>query len=164
MIFTRKIFLNQTQTTNSHSFTPFLQRKILGAPMPGRLRIEHSMNFSNVHKFWEMAHTHTHTKQDSNFCNNFWAQSLKLLNIFDTYSTFKHGSKTSYQVTKLFVDTIDLQGRVPRSLICRYQHDTTKDVQKGIYVIDYRHLFSNIIQGFATDDLLHITSKYTILL
>jgi len=28
-----------------------------------------------------------------------------------------------------------------------------KDFQKGIYVLDYGHVLSNIVQGFATDDL-----------
>jgi len=34
-----------------------------------------------------------------------------------------------------------------------YQYNKMKDVQKGIYILDYRHLFSIIFQGFATDDL-----------
>ena len=50
------------------------------------------------------------------------------------------------------MDTI-FRDVMPRSMIHKYQHNKMKYVQKGIYVIDYKHLFSNVIQGFATDDL-----------
>jgi len=52
----------------------------------------------------------------------------------------------------MLMDTI-FRDAMPRSPIHRYQHNKMKDVQKGIYVLDYRHLFSFIFQGLATDDL-----------
>jgi hypothetical protein len=66
-----------------------------------------------------MARTHTQDKILTS--ENFWAQSLKFLTIFGTYSTSKFGSKTSYQVKKkLLVDTF-FRDVMPRSLIHRYE-------------------------------------------